>query len=196
MAVSLRGIRRSIRHAQVEAAESRVRSIGPLPSRRRVQAQIVRAAEEDGGGEGRGESYDDNVESLFARELRRRSIDPPGEDDERVGGQLDRSRDLNSEGLEGLPDRARQLLTLGATFFLAFLPLGAATALLFGALQLGFGDTFVHQGGKAPEYIDPNALLAPEAAPGAPMVPFPRYRNAMPEQAPAAPIETAAASEE
>ena len=46
------------------------------------------------------------------------------------------------------------------------------------------------------EYIDPNALLAPEAAPGAPMVPFPRYRNAMPEQAPSAPIETTAASEE
>ena len=36
------------------------------------------------------------------------------------GGQLDKSRALQSEGLEGLPDRARELLTLGSTFFLAF----------------------------------------------------------------------------
>lgn len=38
-------------------------------------------------------------------------------------GQFERSRKLNSEGLDGLPSRASSLLQLGSTFFLSFAPL-------------------------------------------------------------------------
>jgi hypothetical protein len=48
--------------------------------------------------------------------------------------QLDRSRQLNSEGLEGLIPRASVLLQVGVTFFLGFLPLIAIVGGLFGAL--------------------------------------------------------------
>lgn len=48
--------------------------------------------------------------------------------------QLDRSRDLNSEGLEGLIPRAKLLLQVGGTFFLGFLPFIAIVGGLFGAL--------------------------------------------------------------
>ena len=76
------------------------------------------------------------------------------------GGQLDKSRALQSEGLEGLPDRARELLTLGSTFFLAFLPLGTVVAVIFATLAFGLGDSFVRQGGSAPPpYVDPDELL-------------------------------------
>lgn len=45
--------------------------------------------------------------------------------------QLDRSRALNSEGLEGLIPRASLLLRTGGTFFLAFLPFILLASLLF-----------------------------------------------------------------
>ena len=45
--------------------------------------------------------------------------------------QLDRSRLLNSEGLEGLIPRASLLLRTGGTFFLGFLPFILLASLLF-----------------------------------------------------------------
>jgi hypothetical protein len=45
--------------------------------------------------------------------------------------QLDRSRALNSEGLEGLIPRATLLLQTGGTFFLGFLPLILVASALF-----------------------------------------------------------------
>ena len=68
-----------------------------------------------------------------------------------------------NEGLEGLIPRASQLLQLGASVFLAFLPLIAAISLLTVALKVGFGDQFIHGGepGRGlPAYIDAEALLA------------------------------------
>ena len=86
---------------------------------------------------------------------------------------------MQSEGLEGLPGRAKDLLTLGSTFFLSFLPIGAVVAVIFGTLAFGFGDAFVHTGGAGPPpYVDPNDLLSPDQAPGAPFVKFRRnYTN-------------------
>lgn len=46
-----------------------------------------------------------------------------------LDGQLERSRQLQSEGLEGFPQRAGSLLTLGSTLFLRFLPAGNQTKL-------------------------------------------------------------------
>lgn len=121
----------------------------------------------------------DSVESLFAKELKKRSINSPNDIQEPSEGQLERSRDLQTEGLEGLPERGKQLLTLGSTFFLSFLPLGAVVAVIFATLAFGFGDSFVHQGGVGPPpYVDPNELLAPENfeknSPGEPFVRFRR----------------------
>jgi hypothetical protein len=50
--------------------------------------------------------------------------------------QLDKSRALSSEGLEGLIPRASLLVRLGGTFFLGFLPLIAIVGILFGGLYL------------------------------------------------------------
>ena len=45
--------------------------------------------------------------------------------------QLDRSRALNSEGLEGLIPRATLLIQTGGSFFLAFLPFMLIASILF-----------------------------------------------------------------
>lgn len=67
----------------------------------------------------------------------RRSATPPpsfaGRNDE-VPPQLQKSRELNSEGLEGLFPRASALLQLGVSFFLAFGPFIVAVVLAFGAI--------------------------------------------------------------
>lgn len=80
--------------------------------------------------------------------------------------QREQSMALNSEGLEGLIPRAKLLLTLGGTFFLAFWPLILITVASFSALYLYFGPTFVHDGSDVraspPQYIDPYALLEDE----------------------------------
>lgn len=80
--------------------------------------------------------------------------------------QREQSMALNSEGLEGLIPRAKLLLTLGGTFFLAFWPLILITVASFSALYLYFGATFVHDGSDVqaspPQYIDPYALLEDE----------------------------------
>jgi len=76
--------------------------------------------------------------------------------------QLEKSRKLNSEGLEGLIPRATELLKLGGGQFLAFLPfMGAAVALFVGCFYL-LGPSFVHGGTDAsrpPPYVDPQLLL-------------------------------------
>ncbi|KAL5714828.1 hypothetical protein ACHQM5_016735 [Ranunculus cassubicifolius] len=80
-----------------------------------------------------------------------------------LSNQRERSLALNSEGLEGLIPRAKLLLTLGGTFFLAFGPLILTTVAVFSALYLYFGPTFIHDGTdisiSPPPYIDPYSLL-------------------------------------
>ncbi|XP_057424525.1 uncharacterized protein LOC130718083 [Lotus japonicus] len=80
--------------------------------------------------------------------------------------QRERSMALNSEGLEGLVPRAKLLLTLGGTFFLAFGPLILVTVALFSALYFYFGPSFVHDGSNMslspPQYVDPYELLEDE----------------------------------
>lgn len=80
--------------------------------------------------------------------------------------QRERSLALNSEGLEGLVPRAKLLVTLGGTFFLAFGPLILLTTAFFSALYIYFGPSFIHDGSKMsispPPYIDPYSLLEEE----------------------------------
>ena len=104
---------------------------------------------------------------------------------------LEKSRALSGEGLEGLPERASQLLRLGAGFFLPFWPFMLAFSVLFTLTFWAFGDDFLHSGdyftaqglekaglvepGTAvrttrPAYIVPEALLAEETVDR--MVPF------------------------
>lgn len=77
--------------------------------------------------------------------------------------QRERSLSLNSEGLEGLIPRAKVLLTLGGTYFLAFWPLILVTVASFSAVYLYFGPKFVHDATTRqvylPKYVDPYALL-------------------------------------
>lgn len=133
-------------------------------------------------------------ESLFARELRRRGMAPGAaapagaskeaeegapeagakrgvaatefERGAAADGQRERSMALNSEGLEGLVPRAKLLLSLGSTFFLAFGPLILVTVSLFAVLYVYFGPSFVHDASKTPvsppPYIDPYELLEDE----------------------------------
>eukprot|EP00303_Exanthemachrysis_gayraliae_P007232 CAMPEP_0205998660 /NCGR_PEP_ID=MMETSP1464-20131121/368_1 /ASSEMBLY_ACC=CAM_ASM_001124 /TAXON_ID=119497 /ORGANISM="Exanthemachrysis gayraliae, Strain RCC1523" /LENGTH=130 /DNA_ID=CAMNT_0053371811 /DNA_START=20 /DNA_END=412 /DNA_ORIENTATION=+ len=70
---------------------------------------------------------------------------------EPVPPQLARSRALASEGLEGLPARASQLLQLGATFWLGLPALAAiiASLALVGSLYATLGDRFIHAGTPA-----------------------------------------------
>ncbi|CAL0314577.1 unnamed protein product [Lupinus luteus] len=83
-----------------------------------------------------------------------------------VENQRERSMALNSEGLEGLIPRARLLLTLGGTFFLAFWPLIIITVASFSALYFYFGPIFIHDGSNMhlspPQYVDPYELLEDE----------------------------------
>ncbi|KAG0530179.1 hypothetical protein BDA96_05G163100 [Sorghum bicolor] len=148
---------------------------------------------EGGKGKEEGEAAE-APESLFARELRRRGMAPgaaaagankeaeegaPPEagakrrvaaaEFERAAaadGQRQRSMALNSEGLEGLVPRAKLLLSLGGTFFLAFGPLILVTVSLFAGLYVYFGPSFVHDASKTPvsvpPYIDPYELLEDE----------------------------------
>lgn len=80
-----------------------------------------------------------------------------------LSNQRERSMALNSEGLEGLIPRAKVLLTLGGTYFLAFWPLILVTVASFSAVYLYFGPKFVHDATTRqvylPQYVDPYALL-------------------------------------
>ncbi|XP_024963716.1 uncharacterized protein LOC112503983 isoform X2 [Cynara cardunculus var. scolymus] len=80
-----------------------------------------------------------------------------------LSNQRERSMALNSEGLEGLIPRAKVLLTLGGTYFLAFWPLILVTVASFSAVYVYFGPKFVHDASTRqvylPQYVDPYALL-------------------------------------
>ncbi|GAA0167623.1 hypothetical protein LIER_22511 [Lithospermum erythrorhizon] len=80
--------------------------------------------------------------------------------------QREQSMALNSEGLEGLIPRAKLLLRLGGTFFLAFWPLIIVTIAFTSAMYLYFGPAFIHDGRDTPitqpQYIDPYDLLEEE----------------------------------
>eukprot|EP01025_Chloroclados_australasicus_P016980 TRINITY_DN18670_c0_g1_i12.p1 TRINITY_DN18670_c0_g1~~TRINITY_DN18670_c0_g1_i12.p1 ORF type:complete len:215 (-),score=21.63 TRINITY_DN18670_c0_g1_i12:198-842(-) len=139
------------------------------------------------------------VESLFMQELKRRGISNAVADDKRQTltgekyirkapyydlpksnanqpDQLKKSRALVSEGLEGLFPRASVLLQLGGSFVLGFLPLIAVVGLAFALLVMGFGDQFIHVGGRnglnASSYVyyDPQELLNESAVDQ--MIPF------------------------
>lgn len=71
-----------------------------------------------------------------SRSAERRSTPPPsfaGQEEE-VPPQLKKSRELNSEGLEGLIPRGSALLQLGLSFFLAFGPFIVGVVLAFAAI--------------------------------------------------------------
>ncbi|KAL0052728.1 hypothetical protein WJX82_006723 [Trebouxia sp. C0006] len=141
----------------------------------------------------------ESPESLFQKELNRRGINsssldtaddrqgepsssreasPPPQfaDKNMSGGQLERSRKLNSEGLEGLIPRATSLAQLGGSFFLAFLPAVLVISLLFSAIYFVYGQDFIHGGdhlrSAPPPYLDPFDLL--DAPTVDPMVPLRR----------------------
>ena len=68
---------------------------------------------------------------------RRDRNDPPSwrsNDEPSTTPQLDRSRKLNSEGLEGLIPRASLLARLGGTFFFGFWPLALLAIGIFAGL--------------------------------------------------------------
>lgn len=61
------------------------------------------------------------------------------------GDQRARSISLVNEGLEGLLPRAGELLKLGGSIFLAFVPFIAAISLLFGGVYVAFGANATRQ---------------------------------------------------
>ena len=105
---------------------------------------------------------------------------------DRGGDQLERSRKLNSEGLEGLIPRGLQLITLGLSSVLAFWPFILGIAVLFTVTFELYGSDFIHDGESynygpssrsqaargVPEYVVPEGLLAAPTVD--PMVPFNR----------------------
>eukprot|EP00252_Welwitschia_mirabilis_P000100 TRINITY_DN10067_c0_g1_i1.p1 TRINITY_DN10067_c0_g1~~TRINITY_DN10067_c0_g1_i1.p1 ORF type:complete len:219 (-),score=36.46 TRINITY_DN10067_c0_g1_i1:490-1146(-) len=88
-----------------------------------------------------------------------------GVDDDKQVDQRALSMAMNSEGLEGLIPRAKVLLTLGASFFLAFWPFMLAIVAFSLALYIYVGPSFIHPGSKQmtqPTYVDPYKLLEDE----------------------------------
>lgn len=120
--------------------------------------------------EGSGNESEPTFEEQFAKELKRRK-DLGKEESEtssslprvarknELGGQLERSRALQSEGIEGLPRRGNDLLRLGIVSTLAFAPAAGVLASAFLLAYLIFGDAFVH-GGEPIE--GPTTQLVPE----------------------------------
>ncbi|KAL6767690.1 CGL17 [Auxenochlorella protothecoides x Auxenochlorella symbiontica] len=87
-------------------------------------------------------------------------MEPPRRTEYDIPPQLQKSRDLNSEGLSGLPKRASELLNLGISFTLAFTPFLLIGLVAFGAIYAVFGTSFVHGGGShLPPRVDPEQLL-------------------------------------
>lgn len=79
---------------------------------------------------------------------------------------------------QGLVPRAKELLKLGLTFFLAFAPLILGIGGLAAALYLTFGQSFVHGGSSSmspPPYVDPYELLGQPTID--PMVPLGSQKN-------------------
>jgi hypothetical protein len=79
---------------------------------------------------------------------------------------LKKSRLLNSEGLEGFPTRAAELLKLALTSTISFAPLIAVISVITVGTWYLFGADFIHGGvsrdfgGGVPKYISPESLLA------------------------------------
>jgi hypothetical protein len=120
----------------------------------------------------------ENLDEMFKKELEKRRINsvddikdkpntttttpPPMFQNDPTEDQLERSRKLNSEGLEGLIPRASALVQLGLSFFLAFGPFIIAVILASTAIYAIFGDNFVHGGtpsASGPPQYDPLELL-------------------------------------
>lgn len=115
------------------------------------------------------------MDEMFKKELEKRRINtvddikdtktttPPPLFQNDTTDQLERSRKLNSEGLEGLIPRASALAQLGLSFFLAFGPFIVAVILASAAIYAVFGDNFVHGGRPStsfsPPQYDPLELL-------------------------------------
>ncbi|CAN8288400.1 unnamed protein product [Cochlearia groenlandica] len=188
------------RHKSPVKLDSRKRVLrlsDSMKSRRHRFGRCVRVCSSslDGDKQSKG---DEPPESLFMKELKRRGMTPTSllqdyevdvdDDDIKTGNrskttgtttpafdqsllnQRERSLALNSEGLEGLIPRAKVLLTIGGTFFLAFWPLIVLTLGTFSAVYLYFGADFVHDGSRTPvsppPYIDPYSLLEDERISG------------------------------
>lgn len=116
----------------------------------------------------------DALEETKQSTSQRVTTPPPSfRDDYDVPPQLQMSRELNSEGLEGLIPRATQLVQLGVSFFLAFGPFILAVIVAFAAVNAVFGDLFIHGGSPSvspPPQYDPNELLSePTVDPMIPM---------------------------
>lgn len=177
-------------------SKSHVKGFVKLPGRRRSsvwKTHWISCEFQNGSSQNNGE---EPPESLFMKELRRRGIPPTSlleetnrsaidEETKEQGGdrsskrntvatgidrsltnQREQSMALNSEGLEGLIPRAKLLVTLGGTFFLAFWPLILITIASFAALYLYFGPSFIHDASEMPvvppQYVDPSVLLQDE----------------------------------
>uniref|UniRef100_A0ACD5WWD3 Uncharacterized protein n=1 Tax=Avena sativa TaxID=4498 RepID=A0ACD5WWD3_AVESA len=125
-------------------------SAGSVPSGEKAGA----TAEAEEGGPG-GEARRKRIVGSAAAEFQRAATG--------VDGQRERSMSLNSEGLEGLVPRAKVLVSLGGTFFLAFGPLIIVIVSLFAGVYLYFGQSFIHDGSNKPvtppPYIKPYELL-------------------------------------
>ena len=108
------------------------------------------------------------MEEQFQKELARRGGSegrgkrgPIGEPLEYVGrDQLQASKELNSEGLEGLPNRAKDLVLLGGTFWLGLLPVVLVVAALIAGVYAFNGEAFIHRGGAPPPpQVNPYAAM-------------------------------------
>ena len=74
--------------------------------------------------------------------------------------QLQASKEINSEGLEGLPNRAKDLLLLGGTFWLGLLPAVLVVAALIAGVYFFNGEAFIHRGGAPPPpQVNPYAAI-------------------------------------
>ena len=78
-------------------------------------------------------SFDD-IQEERSKGSRPSTVIPPPSFNSDETDQLQRSRQLNSEGLEGLIPRGSQLLQLGVSFFLAFGPFIVVVLLAFAAV--------------------------------------------------------------
>jgi hypothetical protein len=171
---------------------------------RRIRVTVMRFGggpqDKKSGGEG------DSPETLFMKELAKRKklgptpmetktkesseddsettnkkkSEPKWTDEREKSDQRQRSMALNSEGLDGLVPRGQELVKLGASFWLSFWPLIAASLVAFVASYLYFGSAFLHSGNRLPPppYVDPFQLLESEELPpqvGPNRVPFNTY---------------------
>lgn len=148
------------------------------------------------------ESEDKDLENAFSQELKRRGMEgtpgapevpkqakdpftktryrappPPKAPLDGTEDQRARSQAMVNEGLEGLLPRASQLIQLGGSVFLAFLPFMVVASLLFSGVYVVFGESFLHRGSPnagPPAYVDPEKLLSESTVD--PFVPFERQQ--------------------